>query len=151
MLEVFRAVVVRAIRDKWPDKPPRVPPTKQEIKGLLKLRQEVDEYRVLCRLAGLGSRSAGVTTILRPTKAVVKEALRDRRRRRAAQITLVAIPGATRFRVYQEGRPLPTRCGRCRHVEDSFDHLPRCYGLLGDYQTGEQSVEFFVKMARRSW
>ena len=149
-LEEFRLAGAGAIAERGTDRVPRIPLTKQETKELLKRRQERDECNILCRLAELGSGSATIITRLRLTRDNVKEALKGLKEDRAAQITLVTILGATRFRIHRGGRTLPTRCGRCRHIQDSFDHLIRCYELTQDYQTGDQSVDFLVKMAREA-
>ena len=134
---------------KWADQLPRIPLTKQETKDMLKKRQEKDEFNILCRLAEMGSGSATIITKLGLTRGIVKEALRELKSVRAAQITLGTVLGATRFRLYQGSRRLATRCGKCRHVEDSFDHMLRCYDLMGEYQTGANTVDFLVTMAKK--
>ena len=149
-VDEFKKVVIKAMGSKWEEALPRVPLTKEEVKSLLRTRQRRDERKVLGRLAELGSTSAAIITELRLTRETVKEAMRSLQRDRAAQITLATILGATRFRVYHGGRRLATRCSNCRHVEDSFHHLLRCFNLTEDYQTGAQSVDFLTKMAKRA-
>ena len=131
---------------RWADEPPRAPLTKQEVKQLHKKPQETDEYTVLRTLADLGSTAARIITWLQLSRAMVKEALGSLLGNRAAQVALVAILGATRFRVHHRNRGQPTRCGKCRHVEDSVDHLLRCYDLLTDHQGGENAADFLVKI-----
>ena len=128
----FKAVVVTAMGDAWEATLPRGPLTKEEVEALLQARQERGEYKVPSRLSALGSGSAKIITYLQFTRAVAREATRNLKGDRAAQLTLATILGGTRFRVYQDNHPLATRCGKCRHVKDSFEHLIRCYDLQAD-------------------
>ena len=146
----FKAVVIAAMGDNWAATLPRVPLTKEEVKTLLRARQEQGEQKVIARLAALGSDSARIITDLVLTRAVVREAMRDLKEERAAQVALATILGGTRFRVFHNNRRLATRCGKCRHIEDSFEHLIRCYDLQAEYRVGAQSVDFLTKMARKA-
>ena len=143
-------MVIQGKEAQWADALPRDPLTKEELELLLKRRFEQDEYTTLRQLAMLGSRSASIITGLELTRSVVKEALQKLCPDRAAQITLMSILGATRFRAYAGGRPLPTRCGNCKVREDSFTHLLHCYSLVSLYKKGAQSVDILVTLAKRT-
>ena len=118
----FRVIAVRAMGPRWADTLPIVPLTKQELETLPKMRFLRDEGVALKQLAKL----AGIITALELTREVIREALRRLRHDRAAEATLVAILGGTRYRKYSHGRRLATRCGQCYVREDSFTRMLVC-------------------------
>ena len=125
-----------------------IPLLREEAKAPVRGQMGADERTVFRHLAQLGSRSARLITDLRITRDVVSEALSILRGGRAAQVTLVSILGATRFRVHYDGRILDTVCEGCRVRKDSFEHMLQRYELTGQLQRGADSEKFLVHMVR---
>ena len=148
--EEFRVAALRELGQAWVEALPMIPLLREEMKALVRGQMEVDEQTVFRQLAQLGSMSAGLITDLRITREVVSEAMSVLRGDRAAQVTLVSILSATRFRVHYDGRVLDTVCEGCKVRKDSFEHMLQCYALTGQLRRGADSVKFLVQMAKKT-
>ena len=107
------------------------------------------------QLAELGSESGKIITRLQLTREIVYMAMSVLRNERAAQVTLMSILGATRFKTFFHGVLVPTRCPRLlRHracgLEDSYVHLLQCYRIQRLERKGAEPLDFLVEMARRA-
>ena len=94
-----------------------------------------------------------IITRLELTREIVGMAMSALRRERAAQVTLLSILGATRFKTYFHGVLIPTRCphtwGRVAcGQEDTYQHLLACYKIQHLERKGAESIDFLIKMAR---
>ena len=131
---------------------PTVPLTKDEIKGLLNAWQEILGIRTLRELQSV---SASIITALGLTREVVKCALSILRRRHDAQVNLIGVLCATRFKAMFQGVVIPTFCpntyrgGSC-NAEDTFAHMLTCYNLKYEGQKGLEALDFLLEMAKRA-
>ena len=134
---------------------PRIPLSKGETKEMIKQKHEEDELFILRELAVLGSESAKILIELQLTREIVAAATSVLQGKREHQVTLISILGATRFKRAYHGVLVPTRCPHFRHGvlcgrEDSFSHLLDCNNLRNGIRRGTESVDFLVKMARKT-
>ena len=155
VFEEFRQIALPILGDDWHRTLPRVPLTKEELKEVVRRQWERDEILALRQLAELGSFSAGIITHLELTREIIHSAMSMLSRDRAAQVTLLSILGATRFKTFFHGVLVPTRCphvlgGEVCGTEDSYEHLLRCHGLRIHERKGADSLDFLVMMARRA-
>ena len=155
LFEEFRQIAIPILGNDWPKSLPRIPLTKPEIKKVIRTQWEKDEQLVLRQLSELGSVSSEIITRLELTREIVGLAMSALRRERAAQVTLLSILGATRFKTYFHGVVIPTRCphtwGRvvCGQ-EDTYQHLLICYKIQHLERKGAESLDFLITMARRA-
>ena len=148
--EEFRAEMAQATEEDWAKNLPRIPLVKSEVRDLIRTQMAADELIAFKQPAGLGSASATLLVGLQLTRDTVKEALDKLQDDRGAQITLLSVLSATRFRIYSHGRALPTKCGKCRVHPDTFDHMLRCYVLQESLVRGPGAVNFLVELAVRT-
>ena len=98
--EYFRTVVIPSQGQGWKERLPGVPMVTEELRTLIKAQHERDERAALSRLAALGSASAEILMgQLGITRTILREALNLLRDERKAQVNLLEILSATRFRV----------------------------------------------------
>ena len=110
-----------------------------------------DEQRVMAQLATLGSLSAAIIRRLQLTRKVLMEATRMLLDERRAQNNLLAVLGASRYKVVTKQGLCDTRCP-LRHCqrEDSFDHMLQCYDSESSVEYGAAAAPFLVRMARKT-
>ena len=149
--EHFREAIFLRQSPTWRRQLPGIPCTTEELKELLSQNYQKDEQAVLSQLADLGSVSAQIITRLRLTRGVVKEALAALRNERKVQCNLLAILGATRYKMITKEGICDTCCPlqACR-ARDTFEHMLECYGLIEHIEEGEASITFLLKMARKT-
>ena len=155
LFEEFRQIAIPILGHDWPKSLPRIPLTKPEIKKVIRTQWEKDEQLVLRQLSELGSVSSEIITRLELTREIVGLAMSALRRERAAQVTLLSILGATRFKTYFHGVLIPTRCphtwGRVAcGQEDTYQHLLICYKIQHLERKGAESLDFLITMARKA-
>ena len=154
VIEEFRTMALPTLGPGWMESLPRIPLSKEETKDMIRHRHEEDELFVLRELSVLGSESAKIIIELELTREIVAAAMATLKYKRALQVTLASVLGATRFKRAFHGVLVPTRCPHFRHGvlcgrEDSFAHLLDCYNLRGRMKRGVESVDFLVEMAKK--
>ena len=150
VIEYFRTVVLPAQGQNWSESLPMIPLVTTEIKDLVRNQQHQNEWDVLARLATLGSASADILVHqLQLTREALRKALDLLREDRAAQVNLLGILSATRFKVLTNKGLFRTKCPKklC-FSRDSFQHMTDCYHLSGRLAKGTEVVPFLVHMAR---
>ena len=101
----------------------------EELKELIRTQQEKDEKTVLTRLACLGSASAEIIMgQLGITRNIVREALAVLRNERGAQVNLLEILSATRFRVITARGLFCTKCPKKKRTASRETPLNTCWG-----------------------
>ena len=149
LAEHFRSAVLPQQGEQWRESLPRVPLTTEELKVVLRLREDEDERRAITELAKKGSTSAVIMDFLELTREIVREALEILRGERRLQVNLARILGAVRFKVLTQGKVYHVKCPKKHCFEkDSFQHMLRCYHLEDVVTIGVEAVPFLVKMAR---
>ena len=123
--------------------------TTEEIKVVVKGKHQEDTLRALQRLANLGSEAADVITQVDPTREVVREAMRELRDERKAQVHLAGMLTASRFKTHVQQGVVPIECPtKTRFARDSFWHMLECYHLESQVRRGVAAAPFLVSMAR---
>ena len=86
--------------------------------------------RAVSQLRSCGSVAADIMLRLGLTRGLIKSAFKQLANSRPLQSTLSSLVCATRFKFYEQGRLLPTRCraANCGMV-GGFDHLQECTGV----------------------
>ena len=107
------------------------------------------------QLGELESVSALIVLRLQLTREIITEALSRLRMNHAAQVNLLSIICRTRFKYYQKGFLLPTRCpnrrgGRQCDTMDTFSHLARCYNLVRHEAKGYRAIKFLTILGKRT-
>ena len=155
VMEEFRTMALPTLGDGWAETLPRIPLSKEETKEMIRHKHEEDGLFILRELAVLGSESAKIIVELQLTREIVAAATTGLQGKREHQVTLISILGATRFKRAYHGVLAPTRCPHFRHGvlcvrEDSFSHHIDCYNLRGGLKKGVESIDFLVRMARKT-
>ena len=143
--------ILRARDSEWRQSLLVVPYNTGEIKQLVEDCRLDDEQKVLAQLATLGSQSAAIVRRLQLTRKVLVEATQILRGERRAQSNLLAVIGATRYKMVTKHGLVDTCCPlrHCRQ-KNSFEHMPKCYDLESSVEHGAMAVQFLVKMARKT-
>ena len=88
---------------------------------------------------------------LRASRPTVEEALKILRGERRAQVNLLRILSATRFRVLTKGEIYRSKYPKTHcYSRGSLSHLLECYDLTSRMAFGEEAVQFLVHVARAS-
>ena len=128
MFEEFRRIALPTLGATWSSTLPRIPLAKEELKEMVRAKWEADEILALRQLSQLDSVSARIITDLELARRIVRMAMSVLREGRGAQVTLLSILGATRFKTFFRGVLVLTRCphawGRVAcGFENSYGHL----------------------------
>ena len=150
--EELRSVLLSTMRMDWGKTLPVIPPTKEEVKDLIKNKQNRDELMVIRILATLSSESTNTITNLEISREMVKTALAGLRDNHKAQINLLNILSGTRFKYPFHGVLVPTCCQnivgeRECGAEDSFEHMMQCYSICVPTKKGPEYIDFMVNLA----
>ena len=126
------------------------PVTKEELRSRLREGQEETEFRVLSRLAALGSASADtIVSRLRLTREALKEAIFLLSDNRDAQVNLAEIISAARFKILTGREIFRTKCPQQLCFQrDSSQHMVERYVLTPWVAEGAQVAPSLVRMAR---
>ena len=112
---------------------PNMPITQEEVKQLLKDKQDKDEARVIKFMAEeprINSIACQIYQEWNLDRSIIKECHKAMAHRRTLQVTFNNIVAATRFKTFEGSRLMKAICQRegCG-AEDSWEHFQLCYKL----------------------
>ena len=112
---------------------PLIPLLQEEVKTLLRNKQDKDEAKVIKHLAeteGIESIAGQIYKTWNLDRQQIKECHIAMKRDRQLQVTFNNIVAATRFKVFDTQRLVQARCQKkgCGSV-DSWEHFLRCYEI----------------------